>query len=102
MEEGIQTSMVNRTDSSDDIVIFVKHDPVMQTAVDLLQTFSKGKRLILKAKGNAIPNAVAVANILTENMLKNDAKTQNIKVDSEAPPGIGRMLSTIEIILVRN
>lgn len=102
MGEGMQTSAVDRPESSDDIVVHVRHDPVMQVAVDLLQTFARGRRLILKAKGNSIPNAVAVANILGESMLKDGVKTQNITVDSEAPPGIGRMVSTIEIILVRS
>jgi len=102
MEEGMQTPVVDRAESSDDIVVYVKHDPVMQVAVDLLQTFARGRRLVLKARGNSIPNAVAVANILGENMLKGDVKTQNVTVDSEAPPGIGRMVSTIEIVLVRD
>ncbi len=102
MEEGVQTSVASRTGSAGDIVVYVKRDPVMQVAMDLLQEFARGKKLILRASGSSIPNAVAVANILTENMLKNDARTQDITVDSEAPPGIGRMTSTIEIVLVRD
>ena len=102
MEEGIQTSMTNHTKStSNDIIIDVRFEPVMQVVADILQMFLKGKRLILKAAGNAIPNAVAIANILLENMLKNDIHVENITVDSDAPPGIGMMTSTIQIILVR-
>ncbi len=92
--------MVNRKES-DDILIDVRFDPVMQVAVDLLHTFVKGRRMILKATGDAIPNAVAVANILTEGMI-HDARVENITVDSDAPPGIGKMTSTIAIILTRN
>ncbi len=101
MEDGMQTSAANDTGSPDDVVAHIRRDPAMQVAVDLLQSFVRGKRLILRARGSSIPNAVAVANILTEVMLKNDARTQDITVDSEAPPGIGRMTSTIEITLVR-
>ena len=97
----MQTSMVNRTESSDDIVVYVKHDPVMQVAVDLLQTFVKGKKLILKAKGNSIPNAVAVANILKDNMLKGKSKIHKITVDSEPIQEMGRTMSNIEIILTK-
>ncbi len=99
--EEMQTSITKHAESSNDIVILVKHDPVMQVAVELLQTFSKGKRIILKAKGDAIPNAVAIANIMIESARKDYIKTEEIKVDSEAPPGMGRMISTIEIVLAR-
>ena len=35
-------------------------------------------------------------------MLKGTSKIQKISVDSEKPQGMGRMLSTIEIIISKN
>ena len=39
---------------------------------------------------------------ITEKMLKGSAKVQNIQLDTDMPAGIGKMLSTIEIILLKN
>jgi len=89
-------------DDGNDFVFYVGNEPVMQIAVDLIPKIGKGKKLILKARGYSIPNAVAVANILTEKMLKGTSKIQKILVDSESPEGMGRMLSTIEIIISKN
>ena len=66
-------------------------------AVDVLSILGKKDQVILRAKGNSIPNAVAVANIITEKMLKGNSKVEKITVD--AIVGIGRMTSTVEIIL---
>jgi len=82
-----------------DSVMEIHNDPVMQSALDALAIFGKHKEIIIKARGNSIPNAVAVANILTENMLKGNVKIQNIKVDSEPIHEMGRTQSNIEIVL---
>jgi len=87
--------------ANSDIVCEIHNDPVMIMAVDVLQKLGKTKKVILKSSGNSIPNAVAVANIITENLLLGNSEIQNITVDSEAPPGIGRMTSTIEIIIIK-
>jgi DNA-binding protein len=87
---------------ANDCVFYVGNEPVMKIAVDLIPKIGKSEKLILKAKGYSIPNAVAVANILTEKMLKGTTKIQKILVDSEIPEGMGRMLSTIEIIITKN
>ena len=87
---------------ANDFVFYVGTDPVMKNAVDLIPKIGQAKKLILKAKGHSIPNAVAIANILTEKMLKGNSKIQKIIVDSENPEGMGRMLSTIEIIISKN
>ena len=71
----------------------------MLLAVDVLSVLGKKNRVILRAKGNSIPNAVAVANIITEKMLKGNSKVEKITVDTEAAAGIGNMTSTVEIIL---
>jgi len=83
-------------------VFYVGHDSIMKNAVDLIPHFGKSEKIILKAKGNSIPNAVAIANILTEKMLKGSSKIQKINVDSEAILEMGRMTSTIEIVISKN
>ena len=81
---------------------FVKDESVMTSALDVLTTLSANKRVVLMAKGNLIPNAVAVANIVTENMLKGNSKIQDIKLDSVISEEDGQMLSNIEIVLIKN
>jgi len=83
-------------------VFYVGTDSVMKNAVDLIPHFGKSEKIVLKAKGNSIPNAVAIANILTEKMLKGSSKIQKISVDSEAILEMGRATSTIEIIISKN
>jgi len=101
-EETKDVSMDISQVDGNDFVFYVGNEPVMQIAVDLIPKIGKGKKLILKAKGHSIPNAVAVANILTEKMLKDTSKIEKILVDSETPEGMERMLSTIEIIISKN
>jgi len=101
-EESKDVSIDISQDDGNDFVFYVGNEPVMQIAVDLIPKIGKGEKLILKAKGHSIPNAVAVANILTEKLLKGTSKIQKILVDSETPEGMGRMLSTIEIIISKN
>ncbi|MCA9812919.1 MAG: DNA-binding protein [Nitrosarchaeum sp.] len=82
-------------------VVNIRNDPVMQSAIDVLGLLAKNSRIILRSKGNSIPNAVAVANIITEKLMKGNSKVESIKLDTDSAPGIGRMLSTIEIILIK-
>ena len=90
------------SNAHDEKYIFeVYDDPVMKNAIDVLELLGKLSKVILRAKGRSIPNAVAIANIITEKMMQGNSKVQKITVDSDAPAGIGRMLSTIEIILVK-
>ena len=84
-----------------DVTIYVRQEHVMKTADDIVQSHYNAKRIVLRARGNSIPNAVAVANILSQNMPENHLDTASVKVDSEAPPGMGRMISNIEIVLQR-
>ena len=81
---------------------FVKNESVMTSSLDVLTTLSSSKRVVLIAKGDLIPNAVAVANIVTENMLKGNSEIQNIKLDSIISEEDGQMISNIEIILIKN
>jgi len=99
MEEIDEPHGQEQTEKSDDTIIHIGYDPVMQLAIEILPILGNKKKVILKARGNSIPNAVAVANIITENMLKGNSKVQKITLDTVAAAGIGDMTSTIEIIL---
>ena len=81
---------------------FVKDESVMTGALDVLTAIDSSKRVVLFAKGNLIPNAVAIANIVTENMLKGNSKIEDIKLDSVISEEDGQMISNIEIILTKN
>ena len=81
---------------------FVKDESVMTGALDVLTALDASKRVVLLAKGNLIPNAVAIANIVTENMLKGNSKIDDIKLDSVISEEDGQMISNIEIILTKN
>lgn len=87
----------------DSSVCFTVHnEPVMIDALNVVSLLGKTNKAILRARGNSIPNAVAIANIVTEKMLKGNSKIQKIVVDSEDITGMGKMLSTIEIVLQKN
>ena len=81
---------------------FVKDESVMTGALDVLTAMDASKRVVLLAKGNLIPNAVAIANIVTENMLKGNSNIEDIKLDSVISEEDGQMISNIEIILTKN
>ena len=92
---------INRSENDKDSY-FIKDETVMISAVDVLTEISSNKRIVLKAEGNLIPNAVAVANIVTENMLKGNSSIDNIKLDSNISEEDGQMISNIEITLLKN
>ena len=102
MEEPIEPYGQEQTAKSEDAIINIGNDPVMQSAVDILSILGKKNRVILKSRGNSIPNAVAVANIITEKMLCGNSKIEKINLDTVSAAGIGSMTSTIEIILVKS
>ena len=97
-EENHQSTSIEEYDSN---VMHVGNEPVMQTALNLLNEFSTTKKIILVAKGEQIPNAVAIANIITENMLKGNSKIDDILLDSEIN-NENLMLSNIKITLLKN
>ncbi len=96
------TSSVSDTHYDDSSVFTIRYEPVMLEAINVLSLLAKTKKAILRAKGDSIPNAVAVANIITEKMLKGNSKIQKISVDSEEIIEVGKILSTIEIVLLKN
>ena len=81
---------------------FIKDESVMAGALEVLTQLSSTKRVVLLAKGDLIPNAVAVANIVTENMLKGNSAIEDIKLDSIISEEDGQMTSNIEIVLTKN
>lgn len=101
MEEINENKGQEQINKSDDTIIHIRNEPVMQSAIELLPILGNKKKVILRAVGNSIPNAVAVANIITEKMLHGNSKVQKIRLDTEAAAGIGRMTSNIEIILIK-
>lgn len=82
-------------------VYHVRNEPVMQAALDVFTIINKHGRGVLLAKGSSIPSAVAIANILVEKMLNRVCTIEHILLDSESELG-KRMLSTIEILIVKN
>jgi DNA-binding protein len=102
LEDLGQTKVVSTISDYEPSVFDVHNEPVMIEAFNVVSILGKYKKAILRAKGNSIPNAVAIANIITEKMLKGNSKIQKIVVDSEIPAGYGRMLSTIEIVILKN
>ncbi|AFS82846.1 DNA-binding protein [Candidatus Nitrosopumilus sediminis] len=101
MEETTELHGQEQTEKSE-TTIQIGNYPVMEAALEVLTILGKKTRVILKAKGNSIPNAVAVANIITEKMLNGNSKVEKIKLDTVAAAGIGDMTSTVEIIIVKN
>ena len=67
---------VNEPKGQEQTIINIGNDPVMLTAVDVVSKLMNQNEVILKARGNSIPNAVAVANIITEKMLVGRTKVK--------------------------
>ncbi|MCV0400761.1 MAG: DNA-binding protein [Nitrosopumilus sp.] len=101
MEETTKLSGQEQTEKSE-ATIQIGNYPVMESALEVLTILGKKKKIVLKSKGNSIPNAVAVANIITEKMLKGNSKVERIILDTVSAAGIGNMTSTIEIILIKS
>ena len=84
-------------------IVTIHQQDIVPCALDLLTDLVKFKTITLVAKGQSIPTAVAVANIVTENMMKGNSKILDIIVDSEethdnsGPP----MVSIIKITVTK-
>ena len=78
----------------------ITNEPVMMLAMDVLQVLNKIGKISIMGKGESCPSTVSVANIITQNILKGITKTEKISVDSEISDD-GRLISTIEIIIVK-
>ena len=64
-------------------IVTIHQQDIVPCALDLLSDLVKYKTVTLVATGESIPTAVAVANIVTENMMKGNSKILDIVVDSE-------------------
>jgi len=102
MEETNEPNGQEQTEKLEQVTIKIGNYPVMESAIEVLSILGKRKKIVLQSRGNSIPNAVAIANIITEKLLKGNSKIQKINLDTVSAAGIGDMTSTIEIILIRN
>ena len=93
---------VNELKGQEQTIINIGNEPVMLTAVEVVSQLISKNQVILKARGNSIPNAVSVANIITEKMMKDNSKVEKINLDTVAEEGIGNITSTVEIIINKN
>ena len=78
----------------------VRDEPIMKSALEILEKNPKTDKITIKGKGELCYNAVTICNIITENILKGNSKIQNITVDSEILDD-GQMISTIELVLIK-
>ena len=86
------------TNKFNETPFLVNNEPIMKTALEILSMLENTDEIRIKGKGETCPNAVAAANIITENMLKGKSKTGKIIVDSDITDD-GYMISTIEIMI---
>ena len=86
------------TNKFNETPFLVNNEPVMKTVLEILSILENTDEIRIKGKGETCPNTVAVANIITENILKGKSKTGKIIVDSDITDN-GYMISTIEIII---
>ena len=78
----------------------ITNQPVMISAMDVLQVLNKIGKITIIGKGETCPATVSVANIITQNISNGTTKTEKISVDSEISDD-GRLISIIEIIIAK-
>ena len=78
-----KTQLNGTFSNSDGKLVTIHQQDIVPCALDLLTDLVKYKIVTLVASGQSIPTAVAVANIVTENMMKGNSKILDIVVDSE-------------------
>ena len=86
------------TETNEKFVITDK--PVMELVMEVLPILNKNGKIIINGNDNSCPATVSVANIITQNILKDTAKTEDISVNSEIADD-GRLVSTIEITITK-
>lgn len=95
---GVEKVQLDGNPEGKTVVIY--QQDIVPCALDLLTDLVKYKTVTLVARGQAIPTAVAVANIVTENMMKGNSKIVDIIVDSEEETN-RPLVSTIKIIVAK-
>lgn len=83
-------------------IFYVRSSQPMYTALEVIERLGTEGRLKLKARGESIPTAVAVANIVTERLIKGSSTIESVHVDSEEIKSLGGVQSTIEITLSKS
>ena len=78
-----KTQLNGNFSNSEGKLVTIHQQDIVPCALDLLTDLVKYKTVTLLASGQSIPTAVAVANIVTENMMKGNSKILDIIVDSE-------------------
>ena len=78
----------------------ITNQPVMISAMDVLQLLNKNNKITIKGVGESCPATVSVANIITQNLLNGKTKTDKILLDSNVLED-GRFVSTIEIMITK-
>ena len=78
-----KTQLNGNFSNSEGKLVTIHQQDIVPCALDLLTDLVKHKTVTLVANGESIPTAVAVANIVTENMMKGNSKILDIIVDSE-------------------
>ena len=101
--ESGRIQLANSDSSGNEKVIIIQQKPIMECALDVLTCLGNSGRVMLKARGDSIPTAVAVANVVTEKMMKGNSEVVDIIVDSENGSGKYGMtlVSTIQIIIAK-
>jgi DNA-binding protein Alba len=102
--DDVNTQLTNNhTFSNKERTILIQRQPIMECAIDMLTILGSVGRVVLKAKGDDIPTAVGVANVITEKLMKGTSEIVDILVNSENGTGKYGMtlVSTIEIILAK-
>ena len=78
----------------------ITEQPVMRSAIDVVEILNKINKITIKGMGDSCPAAVSVANIITQNILNGKSRTDKIFVDSEILDD-GRHISIIEIMITK-
>ena len=89
--------------SNNEKIMIIQQQSIMECAIDVLTNHGSYGQVTLKARGDSIPTAVAVVNVLTEKMMKGNSHIVDITVDSENANGKYGMtlVSTIQIIIAK-
>ncbi|MHB8601765.1 MAG: AlbA family DNA/RNA-binding protein [Nitrosotalea sp.] len=95
---GIEKVQLDSNPEGKTVIIY--QQDIVPCALDLLTDLVQYKTVTLVARGQAIPTAVAVANIVTENMMKGNSKIVDIIVDSEEETN-RPLVSIIKIIVAK-
>ena len=78
----------------------INNEPVMAIAMNVLEILNQINKITIKGIGESCPATVSVANIITQNILKDRTMTEKISLGAEVSDD-GRLISTIEIVITK-